>query len=248
MSKTNSIQLKNKDKVSVYQTKNGVITTEKTSTPLNENNKKNMRTISLRNEFAEAVHATTQFRGRFKSAAQQIKDGTVHQRLVASFRKLLQKDTVHERGERMVEYGDLTMIQGFEFNDKSKFGINFNAPYEVAVNRVDGLASISIPSFVPQEELKEHTNATHFKLIASVAAFNFETGENAGLVLNSAKFPISTDPTTDINFDLPFTPNESRHLFISLGIVFTEVLDARDYALYGGEHNALRIIKVLPKV
>jgi hypothetical protein len=70
-------------------------------------------------------------------------------RLTKEMMRVLQADTINARGMRNVIDGEAELLEGFEFNEAGKLGSSLFAPFTVSLDRVTGVASVTVPSFIP---------------------------------------------------------------------------------------------------
>ncbi|RAJ10792.1 hypothetical protein LX64_00399 [Chitinophaga skermanii] len=203
-------------------------------------------TCAQRKEFGRAATTAAAVRHAFKETMEYINDKGMYRRLSSQLFKTLKQDTIHPLGERTVEAGNIAQLKGFEFNSQTKFRRLFTAPYHVALNRQQGHAQVTIPAFQAGSEVHAPKNSTHFKLIATIHAINFDTYSYNSTCVTSEYQSIYQSIPEQI-FQLPFQPNDNRHLFVSIGIVFVDVENNRAYKVKGGTCNAMQITHVFDK-
>ncbi|TLX71659.1 hypothetical protein E9993_20045 [Labilibacter sediminis] len=86
-------------------------------------------------EFGRAGKASKLLRAVFKAPISQSADKKVASRLTTALLKVVQADTTNHRGERTVPGGDLTLLQGFEFNESTSLDKVIEAAYTVGFDR-----------------------------------------------------------------------------------------------------------------
>ena len=96
-------------------------------------------------EFGHAGYAGKVLRTALRTLLQNAKDDDATTRLTGEMMKVLRADTTSARGARNVIDGDLTLLQGFDFNINGKLGQTVFAPFSATINRIikNGLPRIT---------------------------------------------------------------------------------------------------------
>jgi hypothetical protein len=202
------------------------------------------RTRENGREFGTAGKAGKVLRTAFSSLLDSTSDRRMVSRLTQQMHNALKADAKNPRGERNVIDGEATLLEGFEFNDQGKLSATFFAPYTSDINRVTGELKVSIPAFVPQNLISAPAGATHFKLISGGAEVDFENKLYTADLHNSAELPLNNVATADIAFNNIVPANSKHPLFLVLGVVFFQQVNATMYPLNNGAFNALAIVNV----
>ena len=158
--------------------------------------------------------------------------------------RVLQADTTSLRGLRTVKKGDLSFIDGFDFNKDAKLTATLSAPYTPAVNRVTGALVVNVPPFIPVNLLKAPEGATHYKIVSAGAEIDFDAAVSRSDVQQSAILPWDGTATADLTLTSNLTPNSTNALFVFLGVQFYQRVNGVDYALKNGAFNALAVVRV----
>ncbi|RAJ10683.1 hypothetical protein LX64_00289 [Chitinophaga skermanii] len=247
MGKLVHMPFKQLERVSFYPTKNGFITTTPYRKPTNWDAEQYEKIRSHRKEFGRAAQVAADIRFGFKETMELFPDSTMYRRLSTELLKVIKSDTTHIRGERTVEDGRIDMLMGFEFNKDVHFKRTFNTPYQVAIDRTKGTATVDIPAFSPANRLRAHKHATHYKLMLTVHAINFDTNEMDSVSTTTTTMAIAKQTNEGITLTAKFQQQEHRHIFVSLGVIFIEMLQGRAYDIRGKHCNAMSIIAVSEK-
>ncbi|WP_148707176.1 hypothetical protein [Chitinophaga skermanii] len=178
---------------------------------------------------------------------EQFRDKTMYRRLSSQLLAALQQDVSHVRGERTVENGNLQGLKGFEFNKQTRFHRVCRASHQVQLNREKGTVDVTFDKFDPRYELTVPKHTTHFKMMLTVHAINFDTHQTDSYSTLTSTIPLHTQLQDGLALHLDFKPNDPRHLIVSLGIIFVEILDGREYEIKAGIHNAMCITRVYEK-
>lgn len=193
-------------------------------------------------EFGNAGSAGKIIRRAFNSMLKDVKDGTMTRRLVTILMKALKADATHDRGLRTVQSGNLSLIEGFQFNNASPLGAILKVASTATIDRPTGQCSVAIASFVPGSVIAAPDGATHYKILASAAEIDFTKEINASNVQSTAELPLDENPTAAINLQPTVAANSTNPLVLTAGIVFYQLLGGKFYVLSG--FNAMQIVKV----
>ena len=88
--------------------------------------------------------------------------------------QIVKTDTQHLMDERKLYQGDMGLLKGFSWDSKVSLSAVLKTPYIVAMDRAAGLLEVTVPAFAGKKGLKAPEGATHFELIASGAALDFD--------------------------------------------------------------------------
>ncbi|RAJ05359.1 hypothetical protein LX64_02516 [Chitinophaga skermanii] len=247
MSKIIYLNPQHLEKLSVYPTANGFITSARQRKATNWNSESYEKIRSHRKEFGRAASTAAGIRLGFKQIIDLVPDTTMYRRMSSKLLDIIKQDTTHIRGERTVEEGQITELAGFQFNQQANFYRVCNMPPKVMLDRQLGTAQVSFPAFTPAHELRIPKNATHVQFVAAVHAINFDENDVRTQCVKGDMFSLHQPLTQGVTLDLQFDAHEKRHLFVSVGVVFIEVLHGRPYKVAGGHQNAMCITHVFPK-
>ncbi|RAJ00504.1 hypothetical protein LX64_04211 [Chitinophaga skermanii] len=234
-------------KVAVYPTANGFITLTKQRKPTNWNNECYEKIRSHRTEFGRAAQTASAIRLTFKEMIELAPDPSMYKRLSSTLLAIIKKDTQHIRGERTVEAGDIMGLADFQFNQAANFYRVCRSKPTIHMDRENGTAQVNMEAFNPQHELRLPNHTTHFTFVAAVHAINFDTMEAHTTYVKSAVLPVDQPLTEALQLHLDFTPNDPRHLFVSIGFEFIEILNDQAYNIVAGYKNPMCIARVYPK-
>lgn len=195
-------------------------------------------------EFGRAGQAGRLLRTAFRALVRNSSDSRVASRLTQKFTEVIQADTTSLRGLRNVVDGDVSKLQGFEFNVAGKLRQTLLAQYSVDVDRATGLVTINVPLFVPAELIAAPVGATNFRLVASVSELDFAADRYVSTGAESEENITTLEAPVAINLPLPVTPGGANPLVVVLGIEFSQVCNGAMYALNDGAFNALAIVAV----
>ncbi len=201
------------------------------------------RTRENGREFGRAGKAGKVLRNAFALAIGK-GSGTATTRMMKVMLMCLKSDAINPRGQRDVVTGDLTLVQGYSFNESTDISSALRAPYYTSVNRPTGLVSISIPAFVPAISLTCPNGATHFRFITAASSVDFAAEDHTTVVANSAYLPIDSNATSAITLTISLAANTTLPIFVALGIRFYQEVNGTQYVLNGQASDAITIVKV----
>jgi hypothetical protein len=158
--------------------------------------------------------------------------------------KVIQADTVSERGLRNVIDGEAELLFGFEFNIRGKLGTSLFAPFTATIDRVAGTLDADLVSFIPSNMIAAPSGTTHFKMISGGAEVDFEAETFVVATSETAIFPWDGTATAAINLSNAVTANSTKPLFLALGIEFYQEVNGQMYPLKNGAYNPLSIVRV----
>lgn len=202
------------------------------------------RTRENNAEFGRAGKASKLLRTAFRVLLQKASDSRVVGRLTSEMVKVIQMDTINERGQRNVIDGEAELLQGFEFNAQGKLSTTLYATYSSVLNRTTGAASVTLDPFVPANMISAPAGCTHFKLLVAAASIDFEQELYEVESTESTNQPISTSSITLPALSVSLTPDSTKPLFLALGIEFLQLVNTKYYPLKNGAFNACSLIKV----
>ncbi|MBI9061793.1 MAG: hypothetical protein JEZ14_07375 [Marinilabiliaceae bacterium] len=195
-------------------------------------------------EFGSAGKAGKVLRNALKVPISKSADKQVAGRLGAELLKVIQADTTNLRGERTVTAGDLNLLKGFEFNKAVGLESVVTLPYTLVFTRSSGDAVVNIPAFVPKSEIAQVEGATHFRLVAGVAAVDFanqsyevDVAESADLVYDA-----NTQPSAPILLNI--SADSPHPVFMVFGVEYYQSVNGQMYPLNNKASNPLALVLV----
>ena len=222
-------------------TKNGVIVREKTS--LNkariDTDPAYARTRENNADFATAAKSAKLLSSAFRASLPGARDSGIFTRSLKFMKQALNFDTTNVRGQRNVVDGQLSTIDGFNFNAGTPLDSIFFVPYTASIDRTSGEVEVVLPAYIPTDSVLAPVNATHYRIVATAAELNFtdyqevhETQQPAEVALNS-----TTTMSTTLTCTLP--ANSTQPLVLALGIEFLMESGATKYPLKDGSAHAI---------
>ncbi len=202
------------------------------------------RTRENGQEFGTAGKAVKFLTSAFRPVILSAADGRVTSRLIAQMLKVVQSDAVHERGQRTVADGDLAILKGFEFNNRSKLSSTLYAPFTHAVNRVDGEITVNIPAFVPRNGIVAPAGTTHFSITVVGCELDFVNATFIQNIQQTAILPYDSVEGAATELTVALSPASTQPMFLVMGIQFYQNVNNVKYPLKNGSFNAVQLIEV----
>lgn len=234
------------DDLTFSKTKDGYLVKKRTSLDGSKINSdpRFQRTRENNSEFGKAARAGKLLRNAFRNQLQNAKDFRVVSRLCKEMMKVLKADTTSTRGQRNVIDGETEMLQGFDFNVNAKLSTTLYAPFTATINRAAGSLTVDIPSFIPNASIVAPTGTTHFRIVSSGAAIDFENESFVADSKSTATLPWDAVASAAINLANAVTAASTHPLFLLLGIQFFQEVNGVFYPLKSGVFNSLNLVKV----
>ena len=232
--------------ITFYKTQDGHLAREKGGIDASriKNDPAFQRTRENGSEFGRAGKAGKVLRTALRALLLNSADGRMVSRLTKQMIKVIQADTISERGLRNVIDGEAELLSGFEFNIRGKLGTSLFAPFEGVIDRVNGEVRVDLVSFIPTNMIAAPSGTTHYKIISAGAEIDFENETFIEAHSETAVLPWDAVPTAVVNHSNSVTPDSTKPLFLALGIEFFQEVNGQMYALKNGAYNPLAIVKV----
>lgn len=195
-------------------------------------------------EFGRSGKAASLLREIFRDMTVYAKDQDLQSRLLKVFSRVLSTDAVNKRGERTVGNGDHLHLKGFNFNSRAGVRETLYARCPVALDRVAGTATVTIPSFVPKMMVQAPKGTTHYRIVAGSAAVNFDTELYSYMRGATAELSWDQLPTVASSIALNFPANTPDTILVALGIEFVQKVNGQSYPLKTTSSNATTIVAV----
>jgi len=229
-----------------YKTRDGYLAREKGGISASRiaSDPKFQRTRENNAEFSRATKAGKFMRIAFKTLTKQLADSAVSNRLMKEMLKVIQADSVNERGLRMVLDAETELLTGFEFNIKAAISTTINVPFDTLIDRATGALSIILPAFSARDLINSPQGATHFKLSAAAAAIDFEAERFQLNVAERGMTSVKEVAVAATSLNCQLAAASVSPLFLLLGISFYQRVNQIDYPLSNGAFNGLTLAKI----
>ncbi|MCI2228857.1 hypothetical protein MC378_06725 [Polaribacter sp. MSW13] len=232
--------------ISFYKTSDGHLAREKGGVDKNriQNDPAFQRTRENGSEFGRAGKGGKVIRNAIRVLLQNAKDKRVVSRLTKTLVAITKTDTTNERGMRTLQDGDLSLLEGFDFNLNGKLGATLFAAYTKAFDRVTGEATLDLAVFSPIVRIAAPSGTTHFKVVMGAAELDFENETSVFESDETAILPYTAADTAAIALSATITANSTLPVVQVLGVEFYQEVNGEMYALKNGAYNALSVVTV----
>ena len=221
----------------LVRTKSGVSRERMMSDPAYERTRENIA------EFGRGALATKLLRWAFRSLIRTAADNRVTSRLTSAIIKVIKSDAISSPGQRTIAHGDVTLLEGFEFNKNAALRKTFGAPFTAAIDRETGSMLVNIPPFSPADLVSAPEGATHFRLKAAGAAIDFEANTGSIAASESAVLPIRQERQEGLVLSHTVATASASPLLLVFGIEFLQGVNGVYYPLTDGMFNAMAIVR-----
>lgn len=195
-------------------------------------------------EFGRAGKAAKLIRHTFGTHSKRLSDRLGHSRLVKQTMQIVKSDPINDRGERQITNGNFNHLMGYEFNNRQNLESTFKAHFEILIDRVAGTAVINVPTLVPDQEINAMQGATHFKLAAAAAEFDWDAGTAVPDFIETAETLLSAPsvPAQTLSLTLPMA--STKTFVVTMGVWFYQEVNGQFYLLSNGAVNAMAIVGI----
>jgi len=233
------------DELTFYKTQDGHLVKTKGGVSADRiaNDPNFQRTRENGSEFGSSATAGKVLRNAVRNLMMNASDNRVTSRLTQVMTLIKNYDVASARGERTVGDGiadpaALALLKNFDFNDKAILSGVLFAPF--IVTPVTG--EISIPAFVPLNDIAYPGGATHVNMKAAYANVDFVNGVSAieyspvtNLPIDGTNTPVSLVPAA--------VPAGAGTKFYLLLLEFFQEVNGIQYPLKNGAYNVLNIVE-----
>lgn len=193
-------------------------------------------------EFARAAAASQLLKSAFREITLRAKDLRTHNRLYAMAMSIIKSDLVSERGMRQFNLGDMSLMEGFQFNINAGWITTVYARYTIDNGATDITANFE--DFVSATKVSRPTGATHFRFFFSAAAINAEANTVESTYVASPEVEITSQVTSGFSFSIPKLVIPDTTQVYAMGIEYLQEVNGNLYDLNNKVHNSSKIFLV----
>ena len=202
------------------------------------------RTRENNSEFGRAGKGGKLIRTAIRTLLQHAKDSRVVSRLTTQLLAIIKTGPVSKRGERNLDEGELTLLNGFEFNNNGKLSTTFFGTYTPAFDRGTGEATLDLGTFSPLNGIVAPQGTTHFKLALGAAELDFVNKSFVYSEEDLGVLPYTSPDVAAATLTAPLTAGTAYPVLLVMSIEFYQEVNGEQYALNNGAFNALSVIMV----
>lgn len=232
--------------VTFYKTKDGYLAREKGGIDKNRimNDPAFQRTRENGNEFGRAGKAGQLIRKSLRMLLKQASDNRLISRLLQHLMRIIKSDPINERGKRTVQDGDMSILDGFDFNEKGKLNTVFFNGYTASFDRATGAFNLAVNAFIPTETIDAPRGTTHVQIVGGVCALDFiARGADEAHILSPI---IAWDQQTQaaLALSVSIAGGSTLPVMTMVGVSFFQEVNGQMYSLRNGSFNSLAVVKV----
>ena len=202
------------------------------------------RTKDNNSEFGNAASAGKRFRDGLSKLTKAGSGRYLVSRIVKLMKDAINLDLVSVRGQRNVLDGEVSVFEGFNFNDMKSIASVIVVNFSALIVRATGVCTISIPAFTPINDVDAPGGTTHFKIIGESSAINFETGAFDSMTAETAYLPLNATPLASQTLTMNLMDGSTDPIFTGVAIEFYQFLNGDYYILENASYNVASILKV----
>ncbi len=232
--------------ISFYKSSDGHLARTKGGVDANRiaNDPAFQRTRENGSEFGRAGKGGKLIRNAIRVLLQNAKDKRVVSRLTKALVAVTKTDTTNARGARTIEDGDMSTLQGFEFNLNGKLGSTLFAPYSTSLDRANGDVGLELQPFAPTIRIAAPSGTTHFKVVTGAAELDFANETSSFESAETAILPYDGADTAVINLSVALPAGSALPIMQVVGVEFYQEVNGQMYPLKNGAYNALSVANV----
>jgi hypothetical protein len=192
-------------------------------------------------EFGRAGRAVRLVRTAFYPLLKDLNDAQQSARLLVKLHEAIKGDPIHGRGKRTATAGDLSFLEGFDFNLKQQLARVFMTRFEAAIDRKTGQCRLQIPAFTPSQVIPYEGNITHVEITAMAAILDFERESFVADTATSELCAVKRPAT--LLLQPAITPNSKLPILLAMRIRFYQVVNGQPYLIGGAGKSVVSIVK-----
>ena len=147
---------------------------------------------------------------------------------------------------RSPEKGNISILEGFEFNARAEWNRSIRVNYVTALDRVSGLFSLTLPGFAPARVLTPPEGSNRFRIVCACSEVDIAANTVNTVTAQTGLLPIDRTPLALPAISGNITPNSDKLLLLVIGIQFAEEVNGFEYPDSGGDFNSLTLVTVDP--
>jgi hypothetical protein len=194
-------------------------------------------------EFGIAGKAARVFRDAWIAQIGRAADNRLMSRILKSMISVLQTDSTGTYGSRRVENGNLAGLVGFDFNLALPLRAVSRVEAPISLSRATGQVTVSLPSYIPRQEIVAANGATHYSFFMAAATIDFFEGTAYTAQAESANLPWGTAPTVASTLQVTLPGASTSPIFVIMGVEFKKIVNA-DTFRFSKNEAALQVLAV----
>lgn len=197
------------------------------------------------NEFLTTAKGNKLIRNSLRSLGLYMSERGLMNRLTKTLFSIIRSDAQNPRGERKIECGDLSQLNGFELNSNNAFTQAFSEPIKVITDRQAGAVRIIQEEYIPGEALKHPIEATHYRFIYGAVALDFDLQEFERSLLRGEMLLLDQGRVSAMTTILPIHVDTTLPVIVVIGMEYFQLSANGQFSLLqNGAYTSLTIIGV----
>lgn len=202
------------------------------------------RTRENMSEFGRACKANQLLRLAFREVLFNMTDRYVSGRLTKRMTSIIGNDPVNGRGERKITSQALPLLEGFNFNRDMSLQQALMVPYNIVAAPLTGQVTIETPLYRQSSIATTVSKATDFRIIASVAAIDFDRVDFECRQQQTDFFSLQSAEPRAVHFSFSLPDDRAYPSIVLLGIEFCQLVGDK-FSAIDRQYNAMAVVKVV---
>ena len=227
---------KNRDGKFIARRKGGVSKKRIQNDPRFQRTRENLK------EFAVAASSAKFLKNAFREIELKSNGGKLHNRLYSTAMKVVKSDPVSPRGERKFELGNMDLLKGFEFSEKSVL----RNVLKVNLDVIEDAASVTvtIEELVPSKYLVYAQGSTYYRISLIRAGVDFTLQSYDTETASTPAMEIVNVSVPEVSLTLPKPGVAGKKYFFALAIEFFLDVNGDQYDMNDISQNPAAILAV----
>ncbi|MDF2192088.1 hypothetical protein [Paraflavitalea sp. CAU 1676] len=215
------------------------------ATPWQVANKDTMEnTRRINRDFKRATKAAQLMRNALGSLIDSVNNAWLCGRVNGLMHNVVKTDMEHHWGDRRASCGDLSLVAGFEFNQKldldDALPLNISDCYSVEGGKVQ----LNMPAFRVRKKKCLPAKATHYRMVSCVLSIDFDKKKYVCNRVHSELYAMGRKAGGAFAIEQEFLTDQAQGCLWIVGIEFYKLVQEKPVLVKGG---ALRVMEWVPQ-
>ncbi len=193
-------------------------------------------------EFGRAGKANRLIRHAHLLVLRNFADRYVSGRLTRVMMSVIQSDPVNGRGKRTVRQGELSILEGFNFNNDTNLQQVLRTSWQVTADQTR--VAIELPMLMPRAMIGAPSGADYFRLTGIAAAIDFEKEAYPVKPVTTDFLDVNKRVREAVQLVCPVPEGTEPPIIVSLGISFYRYVSG-EFLMLEKTQNAMAVVKVI---
>jgi len=196
-------------------------------------------------EFGQASIGGKWIRNAFAPLLEGLTDPNCVGRLTKSVLNVIQSDPVNPAGQRMIQDGDLGLLNGFEFNARCALSQVLKVPIQLETDSTTGSVILGIQYFIPARHLRYPKIASHFQLVLGIASMNVSSGQYQTNFAETVPMPVKSNLSSTLSISCALSQATTDPVMIVVGVRFSQLVSGVYEPVLNAKFLALGIVQIM---